>query len=52
MVGGVGVVLGFQAESAMKRIGRAGAAFEGSVEKVAGVELDAGLDGVDLEDAA
>lgn len=52
MVGGVGEVLGFEAEGGVELVGGAGFAFDGSVEEVAAVELDAGLIGEDFEDAS
>ena len=52
LVGAVGEVLGLEAEAAPLRVGALRLAAEASVEEVAGVELDAGLGGEDLEDAA
>src|ERR1700678_1023325 len=52
VVGRVGEVLGFEAEAAVLFVLATGASGEGSVEEVAGVELDAGLGGVEGEGAA
>src|SRR4051812_19599180 len=51
MVGRIGIVLGFETEAGVPGVGSTGGTFEGSVEEVAGVELDAGLGGPDFEDA-
>lgn len=47
MVGGVGVVLGFEAEARALDVLAAAFAGEGAIEEVAGVELDAGFGGGD-----
>ena len=51
-VGGVGEVLCFEAEGGAEGVEGAALAFLCGVEEVAGVELDAGLGGVDGHDAA
>ena len=48
MVGGVGVVLGFEAEAKALDVGRSAVAGEGSVEEVSAVELDSGFGGHDF----
>ena len=52
LVGGIGKVLGFQAEGVA--LGICGTALAGSfaVEEIAGVKLDAGLGGPNFQDAA
>src|SRR4029450_6950261 len=49
VVGRVRVVLGLEGEAVALAVGPAAGADDGAVEEVAGVELDAGLDGQDLE---
>ncbi len=48
MVGGVGVVLGFEAEAEALDVGCSAVAGEGSVEEVSAVELDSGFGGHDF----
>lgn len=48
VVGGVGVVLGFEAEAEALDVGCSAVAGEGSVEEVSAVELDSGLGGHDF----
>ena len=52
VVGGIGVVLGFEAEAEVLGVGGSGFSFQGAVEEVAGVELDAGFGGGDGEDSS
>ena len=52
LVRGIGIVLGFQAEGVVARIGDAALAGGFAVEEIAGVKLDAGLGGLNFHDAA
>ncbi len=52
LVRGIGKVLGFQAEGVVARIGDAAIAGSFAVEKISGVKLDAGLGGLNFQDAA
>ena len=52
LVGRIGEVLGFEAEGAVFAVWLVGFSADGAVEEVAGVELDAGLGGVDFHGAA
>ncbi len=52
LIGGIGIVLGFQAEGVAARIGDTALAGSFAVEKIAGVKLDAGLGGPNFHDAA
>lgn len=52
LVGGIGEVLGFEAEAAVFAVGDAGGTLVFAVEEVAGVELHAGFGGVDFQHAA
>ncbi len=45
-------MLGFQAEGVAARIGDAALAGSFAVEKISGVKLDAGLGGLNFQDAA
>ena len=45
-------MLRFQAESVVPTVGASGGILEGAIKVIAGVELHAGLGGVDLQDAA
>ena len=52
MVGRIGEVLRFQAEAVAAFVDVAMFPGDGAIEKISGVELDAGLRGGDFEDAA
>ena len=49
LVGGVGILLGFQADGGAVSVCDAALALYGTVEEVAGVNLYAGFVGIDLE---
>ena len=52
MIGGIGKVLGFEAQAGVLGVGFPGLAAGGAVEVIAAVELDGGLGSKDFEDAA
>jgi len=52
LVGGIGIVLGFQAEGVAAGRGEAALAGSFAVEKIAGVKLSGGLGGPNFQDAA